>query len=132
MRALVEELFALCRAVGAVGRKEPQAAALLLLREGPMEPATLATRLAASASGHLIEGLRRRGWVERERGEDERSHRVRLTPAGRAEAARLEARDLDALAARLETFPAARRDETRAALQLLRGVLEESAPAAEA
>lgn len=101
--ALTDELFALSRRFGLFERDAiccgtvtvSQCAALQHLLAGPQDVSAVANHLGVtvSASTRLIDGLVRKGWLERKRDAvDRRRVLIHLSESGRAEATRL--RDL--------------------------------------
>jgi len=103
---LVDALVALCRQFGIYERDAiccgdvtvSQCVALQHLLEGPSDVSGLAAHLGVtvSASTRLLDGMKSRGWIERQRDvEDGRRVQIVLTEGGDAEAHRL--RDLTGL-----------------------------------
>ncbi len=106
-----------------------QCLALQLLRGGPLENTALAesSGVSPSASTRLVDGLVKKGWVERQRGEaDRRQVRISLTESGAEEAGRLRQLTEAAVGAVLDHVPAARREDVLDAVRLLRGALEKA------
>lgn len=104
-----------------------QCLALQLLRAGPLENTALADAagVSPSAATRLVDGLDRKGWVERRRGStDRRQVRISLTRSGAAEAGRLRQLTEAAVGAVLAHVPVDRRDDVLDAVRLLRGALE--------
>ncbi len=136
MSPFAAELLAICRSIGFLERQQvccgtvsvPQCVALQLLLAGPLSASDLAAGLGSSpsATSRLVDGLRKRGWVERERNpDDRRSVAVGLTAPGRAEAERLRQLTDAGLAELLRHIPAAEHATVLRALGLVRHALEQ-------
>ncbi len=104
-----------------------QCLALQHLRAGPLENAALAgaAGVTPGAATRLVDGLTRRGWAERTRGEvDRRQVHIALTDAGRGEADRLRELTERAVAAVVARVPEARRADVLDAVTVLREAME--------
>ncbi len=102
MKDFTDELIALCRVFGVFEREAvccgsvtvPQCVVMQALLGGGSDIGSLARHAGASPSAmtRLVDGLERKGWVRRERAEDDRRRvDVVLTEEGAAEARRLRA-----------------------------------------
>jgi len=130
------ELMALGRAFGMFERDAiccgtvsvAQCAALQELLRGPREVGRLAgiMGVAQSSMTRLVDGLEKRGWVDRDRaGDDRRKVEVRLSSAGRKEAARLSGLTEETLSTIRQRIPEDKRDQVLESLTLLREAIEE-------
>lgn len=137
MNPLTAELIAIARHFGVFEREavccgtvtHAQCIVLQRLREGAQMNSGLASFTGASASAmtRLVDGLARRGWVERVRERaDRRKVSIQLTPSGVAEADALLKITDEGTSAVLECIPADRRDAVVAALGELRVALEKA------
>jgi DNA-binding MarR family transcriptional regulator len=82
--------------------------------------------VAQSSMTRLVDGLEKRGWVERVRaGQDRRRVEVELSPAGRKEAARLSGLTEEIMATIRERIPEGKRDQVLESLTLLRDAIED-------
>jgi DNA-binding MarR family transcriptional regulator len=107
----------------------PQCVVIQELLDGPREVGELATSSRVSRSGmtRLVDGLVRKGWVDRERStEDRRRVIVSLTEEGVTLGRQLQEVTAQLIGSVLERVPAARRDEVTDAVQLLRQALAEA------
>lgn len=133
----VDDLVAFARLFGLLERNAvccgtvtvAQCVALQLLTSGSWDNASLAEELSVTrgAITRLLDGLEKRGWVERRRSdEDRRRVEVVLTESGRAEARRL--RDLTAASLELvlSKVPPAKRESVEEAIHLLRVSAEQT------
>lgn len=132
MSPFTEELVAISRALGVYEKEAvccgtvtvPQCVAMQdLAAAGPRDVTTLAARLGVTkgAVTRLIDGLERRGFVERLRsGEDRRRVEVGLTDEGRREAQRLLGLSDAAVGAVLSQIPGEKHALVLEALRLLR------------
>jgi DNA-binding MarR family transcriptional regulator len=105
-----------------------QCAALQELQRGPREIGRMAgiMGVAQSSMTRLVDGLEKRGWVERVRaGQDRRRVEVELSPAGRKEAARLSGLTEEIMATIRERIPEGKRDQVLESLTLLREAIED-------
>jgi DNA-binding MarR family transcriptional regulator len=100
MSSVVEDVIAFCRMFSSFEREEiccgtvspAQCVLLQTLRGGEWDVSTLAShaRVTKGAMTRLVDGLEKRDWVTRTKGEhDARRVLVSLTPAGKKEAKRL-------------------------------------------
>jgi len=130
------ELTALGRAFGLFERDAiccgtvsvAQCAALQELLRGPREVGRLATVMgvAQSSMTRLVDGLEKRGWVERVReGDDRRRVEVVLTVAGRKEATRLNGLTEDILSTIQQRIPEGKQEQVLESLALLRAAIED-------
>ena len=94
MSSLVEDIIAFCRMFSSFEREEiccgtvspAQCVLLQTLTEGEWDVSTLAShaRVTKGAMTRLVDGLEKRGWVTREKAEDDgRRVLVSLTPDGK-------------------------------------------------
>ncbi|MCB9555262.1 MAG: MarR family transcriptional regulator [Deltaproteobacteria bacterium] len=137
--AFVEDFLAIYRLFGGVEREEicrgtvtvAQCFAFQVLLSGPREMSALAAALGSSTSAttRLVEGMVRRGWVERCRTEDDRRKViVELTASGVAQAEQLRQATISRMDAVMEQIPASERHVVCRATQLLREALEDRCP----
>ena len=128
---VVDDLVVLCRLFGMYEREQvccgtvtvQQCVVLQSLLDGPREVGALAESVGSSPSAmtRLIDGLVKRGWIERSRdANDRRRVHARLTDAGRAEAETLRGRTAAAVDAVLANVPAAKRAQVIESLRLVR------------
>jgi DNA-binding MarR family transcriptional regulator len=111
----------------------PQCVVLQTLREGEWDVSTLAAsnHVTNGAMTRLIDGLEKRGFVERTRSdEDRRRVEVRLTRAGRSEADRLASLTEQAVQRLIDRVPAAKKKHVVESLELLRQAAEQLGDAA--
>lgn len=134
---MLDDFVAVCRAFGLFEREAvccgnvtvPQCIALQELLGGRRDISALAKVLGLTVSGatRLLNGLEKRGFVVRERGDDDRRHvEVHLTAAGRTEAKRLRnltSKIVDMVLARMSK---SERDKVIEGVRLLRGALDET------
>ncbi|MCC6524599.1 MAG: MarR family transcriptional regulator [Polyangiaceae bacterium] len=136
MKELVDELVGICRAFGVFERgavccgtvSVPQCIALQALLEGDHDVSRLAEHLGVSTSAmtRLVDGLERRGWVERVRAEDDRRRVVlALSRKGRREAERLRQATVDSVSAVLGRIPGPKQAQVAESLHLIRAALDE-------
>lgn len=107
----------------------PQCMALQYLLEEPRDVSSIGEQLGVtvSASTRLVDGLVRRGWVERTRDpSDRRRVLVGLSEPGRAEAERLEGLTEQMIDRVLEHVPEGERGSITHSLVLLRDALDRS------
>jgi len=134
MKELVAELVAICRVFGVFEREAvccgtvtvPQCVALQALLDGDHDVGALAEHMGVSTSAmtRLVDGLEKRGWVQRVRGEDDRRRvDLSLTADGRTEAERLRGATERGVAAVLAQVPAGKRAQVVESLRLLRDAL---------
>lgn len=137
MSRFAPELMALGRAFGLFERdaiccgtvSAAQCAALQELLRGPRDVGRLAAVMgvAQSSMTRLVDGLEKRGWVERYRaGDDRRRVEVVLTAAGRKEASRLSGLTEETLSTIRQRIPQEKREQVLESLTLLRAAIEEA------
>ncbi len=137
MRSFVDELVAVSRLFGRSERDAiccgtvtvPQCVALQALLPGELLVSGLASHsgVSNSAMTRLVDGLEKRGWVERVRSaQDRRKVTVALTEPGRAEALRL--RQMTGLAVEvvLAEIPEDKHAQVLESLGLVRRALEKT------
>lgn len=140
MNRISEELVQICRFFAAFEREAvccgdisvAQCVVLQALLEGDLDVSGLAGRSGSSVSAttRLVDGLARRGFVERSRAaEDRRRVIVTLTDGGRAEALRLRDMTGQTVWSVLSFVPIERRGDVLEALQLIRRAIELAAEA---
>ena len=133
--SLVDDLVALCRLFGLAERDliccgtvtVPQCVCLQALLPTPLEAGPLAERLgnSPSAATRLVDGLVKRGWVERARdATDRRRVQVQLTESGRAQALELRALTAQTVAAVMARIPTGQHAQIAESLRLVRGAVE--------
>ena len=137
MSEFVDDLVALCRYFAMFERERiccgtvtvQQCVVLQTLLDGPREIGPLAEDVGSSPSAmtRLVDGLARRGWVERVRAEqDRRCVHVSLTSDGRGEAERLRALTVNAAAQVLGEIPAKKRAQVVESVGLIKKALEDA------
>ncbi|MGB5282931.1 MAG: MarR family transcriptional regulator [Polyangiales bacterium] len=137
MRAVVEDVIAFCRMFSSFEREEiccgtvspAQCVLLQTLTEGEWDVSGLASqsRVTKGAMTRLVDGLETRGWVARDKAEDDgRRVLVSLTGDGRKEAKRLHRLTERSIAAILEAIPKAEREQVIRSLHLLRKAAEQT------
>ncbi len=137
MTAFVDDLVALCRTFGLFERERvccgsvtvQQCVVLQALLDGRSEVGPLAERAGSSPSAmtRLLDGLVRRGWVERVRdAQDRRCVIVGLTAEGRGEAERLRALTNDAIGAVFGGIPEEKRAQVVESVGLIRQAVEDA------
>ena len=137
MNPIVDDLVALCRTFGILERTRiccgtvtvQQCIALQALVQGPSDIGPLAKRVGKSPSAmtRLVDGLLKRGWVERVRDrEDRRRVRVTLTATGRDEAQRLRTSTDQAIGMIFALLPREEHDQVVACLKLLRDAMNKT------
>lgn len=131
------ELVAICRFFGLFEREAVCCGTVTVQQCVVMQELLAASRdisglasyagVSASAMTRLVDGLERRGWVIRSRGEDDRRRvDVGLTQQGRREAERLREMTEDAVAALLSRIPAAKHPQVVESLRLIRMALTDT------
>ncbi len=131
MSPFTRELLAICRSFFVFERQQvccgtvslPQCVLLQHLLGGARGMTDLAAGLGASLSAttRLVDGLQRRGWLERTRDPaDRRKVEVKLTAQGAEEALRLQALTETAVTAVLGRIPAGKHEQVLESLQLVR------------
>ncbi len=137
MSAVVEDVIAFCRMFSSFEREEiccgtvspAQCVLLQTLMDGNRDVSGLASqaRVTKGAMTRLIDGLEARGWVVREKAEDDgRRVLVALTGDGEQEAKRLRRLTERSIATILEAIPGAERQQVIRSLQLLRKAAEQT------
>lgn len=135
MNRISRELVQICRFFVAFEREAvccgdvsvAQCVVLQALLEGDLDVSGLAGRSGASVSAttRLVDGLVRRGYVERRRADgDRRRVIVTLTEEGHSEALRLQGMTGQTVWSVLSFIPAERRSDVLEALQLVRRAME--------
>ena len=135
MRPITRDLMSLYRHLGHVERDAiccgdvtvQQCAALQLLLRERVDVSTFAGSLGitVSAATRLTDGLKRRGWVTRERDpEDRRRVVLQLSEEGEAEAKRLEAMTDAMIATLMERIPEAKRAQVLESVRLVLDALD--------
>ncbi len=133
----VDDLVAFARLFGLMERNAvccgtvsvAQCVALQALTEGTWDNASLAAHLGVTkgAATRLIDGLEKRGWVERARHpEDRRRIEITVTPSGAAEAGRLRGLTHQTLELVLSKIPARQRAEVERSIHGLRVAAEQT------
>lgn len=136
MRDFVDELVSVARLFGLSERDAvccgtvtvPQCVALQTLLTGDQLVSGLAAHAGVSNSAmtRLVDGLEKKGWVDRTRSAaDRRTVTVGLTPSGRAEAERLRSATQRCGDQLLEQIPAEKRAQVLESLTLVRQALEQ-------
>jgi DNA-binding MarR family transcriptional regulator len=137
MSSIVEDVIAFCRTFSSFEREEiccgtvspAQCVLLQTLTEGEWDVSSLASqaRVTKGAMTRLIDGLERRSWVTRDKGEDDaRRVLVSLTPAGKKEATRLHRLTEKSIATILNRIPKSERPQVIKSLNLLRTAAEQT------
>ena len=137
MSSVVEDVIAFCRMFSSFEREEiccgtvsaAQCVLLQTLMEGEWDVSALAshTRVTKGAMTRLVDGLENRGWVTRERAEDDaRRVLVSLTAAGKKEAQRLRSLTEKSIATILNRIPKSDRAQVIKILTLLRTAAEQT------
>jgi DNA-binding MarR family transcriptional regulator/SAM-dependent methyltransferase len=137
MSSVVEDVIAFCRMFSSFEREEiccgtvsaAQCVLLQTLTAGEWDVSSLATqsRVTKGAMTRLVDGLEKRGWVVRERGEnDGRRVLVSLTGDGKKEAKRLNRLTERSITTLFERIPEEQRDQVVRSIQLLRKAAEET------
>ena len=137
MSSVVEDVIAFCRMFSSFEREEiccgtvspAQCVLLQTLTEGTRDVSSLASeaRVTKGAMTRLVDGLETRGWVARERAEDDgRRVLVALTADGKKEAKRLHRLTERSISTILEGIPKADRDQVVRSIQLLRKAAEQT------
>jgi DNA-binding MarR family transcriptional regulator len=137
MSSVVEDVIAFCRMFSSFEREEiccgtvsaAQCVLLQTLTEGEWDVSSLAadSRVTKGAITRLVDGLEKRGWVAREKGEDDgRRVLVSLTPDGRKEAKRLTRLTEKSIATILGRIPKNERDQVTHSIHLLREAAEQT------
>ncbi|MBW2529525.1 MAG: MarR family transcriptional regulator [Deltaproteobacteria bacterium] len=143
MSDIAAELVRICRHFGVFERAQiccgsvtvPQCLALQQLLDGPSAMTELAAQAGSSLSTttRLIDGLERKGWVERRRGDDDRRRvDAALTKAGEREAKKLRAQTMALIEEVLARIPRAKHRQVADALGLLRRAMDDARSAGRA
>jgi len=131
---LTEELIAIARTFGVVERDAvccgtvtvPQCIVLQTLLDGPSPVSGLAaaSNVTLSAMTHLVDGIVKKGWVQRTPDQqDRRRVQVALTPDGQREAERLQGLTVQTVAVVLEQIPSDKREQVLESMRLLRSAM---------
>jgi DNA-binding MarR family transcriptional regulator len=137
MSSVVEDVIAFCRMFSSFEREEiccgtvsaAQCVLLQTLMEGEWDVSALAshTRVTKGAMTRLVDGLENRGWVTREKAEDDaRRVLISLTAAGKKEAQRLRGLTEKSIATILNRIPKSDRTQVIKSLNLLRTAAEQT------
>lgn len=137
MKSVVDDVIAFCRMFAVFERDQiccgsvtpSQCVLLQTLREGDWDVSTLAshTNVTKGAMTRLIDGLVRRGFVARNRAEDDgRRVWISLTASGQTEAKRLEQLTETSIATIMSRIPEEERDQVMRSIHLLRQATEET------
>jgi DNA-binding MarR family transcriptional regulator len=137
MSSVVEDVIAFCRMFSSFEREEiccgtvspAQCVLLQTLREGEWDVSSLAAhaRVTKGAMTRLVDGLENRGWVARERGEDDgRRVLVSLTTGGKREAKRLHRLTEKSIATILERIPKDQHAQVIRSIHLLREAAQQT------
>ena len=137
MSSVVEDVIAFCRMFSSFEREEiccgtvspAQCVLLQTLTEGQWDVSALAaqTRVTKGAMTRLVDGLESRGWVTRQKAEDDaRRVLVSLTANGKKEARRLSQLTERSIATIFERIPAKERERVVQSIRLLREAAEET------
>jgi DNA-binding MarR family transcriptional regulator len=137
MSSIVDDIIAFCRMFSSFEREEiccgtvspAQCVLLQTLLEGEWDVSGLAahTRVTKGAMTRLVDGLEGRGWVAREKADDDaRRVLISLTTAGKTEAKRLNGLTERSIATLFERIPPAERKNVAKSLNLLRKAAEET------
>jgi len=137
MSSVAEDVIAFCRMFSSFEREEiccgtvsaAQCVLLQTLTAGEWDVSSLAaqSRVTKGAMTRLVDGLEKRGWVVRERGEDDgRRVLVSLTGDGKKEAKRLNRLTERSITTLFERIPEDQRDHVVRSIHLLRKAAEET------
>ena len=137
MSSVVDDVIAFCRMFSSFEREEiccgtvtpAQCVLLQSLTEGEWDVSGLAahTRVTKGAMTRLVDGLESRGWVARDKAEDDaRRVLISLTREGKKEAKRLNRLTEQSIAALFERIPSEERDQVTRSIQLLREAAEKT------
>ncbi len=135
MNSVVEDIIAFYRLFSSFEREEiccgtvspAQCVLLQTLMEGEWDVSSLATlsRVTKGAMTRLVDGLETRGWVMRDKSDDDgRRVLVSLTPEGKTEARRLNDLTANSIAAILQRIPQDEREGVIHSIHLLRQAAE--------
>lgn len=137
MSSVVDDVIAFCRMFSSFEREEiccgtvtpAQCVLLQTLTDGEWDVSSLAghTRVTKGAMTRLVDGLESRGWVVRQRAEDDaRRVLISLTADGNKEAKRLGELTERSIAALFERIPSAERAQVIRSIHLLREAAEKT------
>ena len=137
MKSVVDDVIAFFRMFSSFEREEiccgsvspAQCVLLQTLLEGEWDVSGLAahTRVTKGAMTRLVDGLEARGWVRRDKAEDDaRRVLVSLTKAGKQEAERLNQLTARSVATLFDRIPPGEREDVARSLGLLRRAAEET------
>ncbi|MBW2454388.1 MAG: MarR family transcriptional regulator [Deltaproteobacteria bacterium] len=136
MTELTTELIRICRAFGVFERESvccgsvtvPQCLVLQELLDAPRDMSALAAQAGASLSSmtRLVDGLERKGWVERHRpGEDRRRVVVDLTDEGREQASELREQTEAVIRMALDHIPKTKHKQVHESVRLVRQAMDQ-------
>ena len=136
MSSVVDDVIAFCRMFSSFEREEiccgtvspAQCVLLQTLTDGEWDVSSLASqaRVTKGAMTRLVDGLEKRDWVVREKGEDDgRRVLVSLTTDGKKEAKRLHRLTEKSIATILGRIPKGERDQVVRSIGVLRQATEE-------
>ena len=137
MSSVVDDVIAFCRMFSSFEREEiccgtvspAQCVLLQTLTNGEWDVSSLASqsRVTKGAMTRLVDGLEKREWVVREKGEDDgRRVLVSLTTDGKKEAKRLHRLTEKSIATILERIPKGERAQVVRSIGVLRQATEEA------
>lgn len=137
MSSVVEDVLAFCRMFSSFEREQiccgtvstAQCVVIQTLTQGKWDVSGLAahTRVTKGAMTRLVDGLEKRGWVTRQKGEDDgRRVLISLTADGEKEAERLGRLTQKSIATILERIPPDERDQVIRSIRLLREAAEQT------
>lgn len=137
MSEIVDDIIAFYRIFASFEREQvccgrvttAQCILLQTLLKGEWDVSRLAahTRVTKGAVTRLIDGLEKRGWVNRDKGpNDGRRVVISLTPDGKKEATRLSRLTEESIATILNGVPAAERSHVVRSIHLLRRATEQA------
>jgi len=137
MSSVVDDVIAFCRMFSSFEREQiccgtvspAQCVLLQTLTEGQWDVSGLAahSRVTKGAMTRLVDGLERRGWVCRAKGDnDGRRVLVALTPEGADEAKRLTRLTKQSIDTILERIPEQEREQAVRSIHLLRKAAEQT------
>lgn len=137
MSSVVDDVIAFCRMFSSFEREEiccgtvspAQCVLLQTLTNGEWDVSSLASqsRVTKGAMTRLVDGLEKRDWVVREKGEDDgRRVLVSLTTDGKKEAKRLHRLTEKSIATILERIPKGERDQVVRSIGVLRQATEDA------
>jgi DNA-binding MarR family transcriptional regulator len=135
MNPVVEDIIVFYRLFSSFEREDiccgtvspAQCVLLQTLTEGEWDVSNLAahSRVTKGAMTRLVDGLEKRGWVARDKSDDDgRRVLVSLTPNGRNEAQRLYCLTANSITTILQRIPEVERDQVVHSIRLLRQAAE--------